>query len=145
MDPNCNTNDNICVTIDGRICLGFWFLMFANLFLEKTNLSIEGQVPTDSVKFEFTGFAPTAFASTPAKTVFTYVQTTDAGISVEHCQIIYATIFYRNNIFYEVPQCGEGESCTDPAFVKATKGKISASTVKFPTVFKVCCVLYHFA
>ncbi len=43
--------------------------------------------------------------------------------------------------FYEVPQCGEGESCTDPAFVKATNGKISASTVKFPAVVKVWFIL----
>ncbi len=36
-----------------------------------------------------------------------------------------------------MPSCGAEEFCTAPPFVKATNGKINASTVILPTVFQV--------
>ncbi len=50
------------------------------MLLEKTTVTIEGHVPSDSTKFEFTDIGTYTSASPGAKPVYTYVKTGTMGV-----------------------------------------------------------------
>ncbi len=66
-------------------------------FVEATSVTIEGTVPTDSTKFEFTNTGTTSRAAEAAQPVVTYVQTGDTGIAYSKYLFYFRLSVYKRN------------------------------------------------